>query len=307
MTENFEIQRNKTEVGETIENLEEFLKQNIKQIYAVIDAVRHGHTRYTEEYPDLTPEGIQAVNQTADDIVSETLLLNIIANKQGLINFKQDILYVSSENPRARGSNEIIKKKLEDEFGSQEKNIAPNQDGFKNSKGELITKGKPVRLRKTLKSFKTHGPDAIDLLMQLSDASSMKEWLNDEKLRNTDYVYVNSPELEERTDLFEPRSETKKRIMNGLSVSSKVLKRYKEKFQNLPHIIATSHFETLNNLVMDTFNLSREREKDELLERGEKITLYLLQPQDKEHIPMLISFRGKHKKVIFNLATKKFE
>ena len=41
---------NKREAGENIEDLETFLRENIRRIFSVIDAVRHGHSFYMEKW-----------------------------------------------------------------------------------------------------------------------------------------------------------------------------------------------------------------------------------------------------------------
>ncbi|MBD3328443.1 hypothetical protein GF340_04015 [Candidatus Peregrinibacteria bacterium] len=63
--------------------------------------VRHGHTTYSEIYPDLTDEGIQSVNETAGKIKK------IIENKN-----PKSVKVVCSPAPRAQGTADIIIKEL---------------------------------------------------------------------------------------------------------------------------------------------------------------------------------------------------
>ena len=62
----------KREIGEDIRDLELFLRENIHSIFGIINAVRHGHTAYSEKYPDLTEEGVAAIRQTSEQIIQQS-------------------------------------------------------------------------------------------------------------------------------------------------------------------------------------------------------------------------------------------
>ena len=283
----------KRETGEDIKNLELFLRKNICNIFGIINAVRHGHTAYSEKYPDLTVEGEQAVIRTAEQIVQDTENLSQLAQDEAVDGFKQDILVVSSPQARARATAKIIEARFEQSTNDaiQVKKLDPNADDF-NDEGA-------VRIGKSLRAMDIHNfSQAIELLVSIADGN----WTP----RRADYLHVNRPEHEERTDLWESRSQVRDRFIKALSSACMILHRYQEKFQDIPRVIAASHFEGLNPLLIEVFNLSPREEHDELLERGEGYTIYLLRAQDLVHIPMVITFRNRAKKVIFNRQNKTF-
>lgn len=265
----------KREIGEDIKDLESYLRENFHSIFGIINAVRHGHSFYTEKYPDLTPEGRQVIESAAEKIVEETDGLSRLAINEGAEGFKQDILFVSSPQARARASAEIIKA----QFGqSAESN---------------------VRTKKSMRAMDIHDfPQALRLLVGLAGG----RWTP----RTADYLHANKPEYEDRTDLWESRSQVRNRFMQALNSACGTLARYQEKFHATPRVIITSHFEGLNPLLMEVFNLSQREEDDELLKRGESYAIYLLRSDDPNRIPMIVDFRGKTKEVIFNRQTKSF-
>jgi len=289
------------EVGEEIENLEEFLKENISQVYGVIDGVRHGDTKYTGKYPDLTEKGKKEVEKTAGEIVDETLMLDKISDEAKLDDFKQDILLISSPADRARGSSKIIENELIQKIDNENveiKNISPDPENFEDD-GVVRTRNALRPL--DIKEGKLQ--ETIDMFLSSMGVQNMEEW----DIKLSDYAYANKPEFEDRTDLIEPRSKVRERTVGSLSSATMILKRYKEKYNNLPHVIVTSHIETLNNIVLETFNPSKDIEDGEFLTTGEKFSLYLLQPEEADKIPMVINFRGQTRKVTFDRNEKKFE
>ncbi len=75
-------------------------KESPKKIVGKITVVRHGDTRYTGVYPDLTDVGVEQISDQ-----SESLATDIDLNKE-------EVILVSSPSPRTKGSMDLIKEKL---------------------------------------------------------------------------------------------------------------------------------------------------------------------------------------------------
>ncbi len=75
-------------------------KESLGKAIGRITVIRHGDTRYTGDYPDLTEQGIEQISAQADTLSDE-----VDQNKE-------EIIFVSSPTPRTRGSMDIIKEKL---------------------------------------------------------------------------------------------------------------------------------------------------------------------------------------------------
>lgn len=288
------------EMNQPIEDLDRFLAENIRRVKGVIDAVRHGHTEYTEQYPDLTEEGQHAVAQTAGEIVESTRHLSNIAHHTGdMPEFTQRLFFVSSPQPRALGSGDIIRDRFL-------KELLPSDqiDTFIDTNADS-----PVRTIRSLQAMRIHKlGEALQLLVTLADG----DWTP----RRADYIHATSPEHADRDDLWEVRPTVQKRSLVTLSKMSRLIIKYQQANEVVPHVVATSHFELLNHVVMDIFELSPQEQADELLQRAEHFTLYVLQPKEQspsgeqqsepEMIPMVIQFRGQARQVMFNIRTKQF-
>ncbi|MFH1536659.1 MAG: hypothetical protein ABID45_01580 [Patescibacteria group bacterium] len=278
----------KREVGEDIKDLEVFLRENFHEIIGIINAVRHGHSNYTENYPDLTPEGKEAVGERAKIIVQEAEKFDELATKIDP-DIKQDVMFVSSPKPRAMASSDIIEAKFK-EHTSDKIRIK-----------DLSTDKGEVRTKKSLRAMDIH--DLVpSLLLILNIAKNRGGWTP----RRADYLNINEPEYEDEEKLWEKRSNVKDRFLGALSAATRTLKRYRETQNAIPRAVVSSHFEGLNPIVMEVFGLSRSEEQNEILDRAEGYTIYLLQSSDPDNIPMVIKFRDKTKKVIFNRETKQF-
>lgn len=84
-------------------------RENLGRLVGRITIVRHGDTRYTGVYPDLTDSGIEQITAQAE-ILSDELDLD-----------KEEVIFVSSPTPRTKGSMDIIKEKLG--LANQETNV----------------------------------------------------------------------------------------------------------------------------------------------------------------------------------------
>lgn len=290
------------EIGKPIEHIEQFLEQHISEVVAVIDSVRHGHTHYSEQYPDLTEEGEQAVAATADTIIADTQMLTAIARKADLNGFQQHVAFVSSPQPRARASAMIMKEKFTESvgsLGSPEALEGVSVVDFNLNNKVPDDPGK-VRTVEALRATRIHNlPEAVQLLVELAEG----DW----SPRKADYMYTQHPHYDERPDMWELRSDVRKRSLGLLKRSVGMLRKYQAETGAVPRIIATSHFEVLNHVVMDAFQLSPEQEHDELLDRAEKFTMYIMKTEDPNYIPIAITFRDRSKLVRFNTQRRQFE
>lgn len=75
-------------------------KESLKDLIGKITVIRHGDTRYTGVYPDLTEVGIRQVSDQSESLASEIDL------------GKEEVILVSSPSPRTRGSMDLVKEKL---------------------------------------------------------------------------------------------------------------------------------------------------------------------------------------------------
>lgn len=82
------------------EDLDREQREAFEEVLGKITILRHGNTEYTEEYPDLTPEGIERVSMRGKEL-------------RGKIDTKrEDMLFLASPAVRAQGSLDNLKKTL---------------------------------------------------------------------------------------------------------------------------------------------------------------------------------------------------
>jgi hypothetical protein len=284
-----------------IEDLESFLRDNFDDIFAMVEVIRHGHTEYTGKYPDITPEGEAALRVAAGEIAESVSTYDKLA-KENHSEVPQSLLYLTSPSTRAVGSLDVIKNKINESLSK----VSVDEEDI--SHMNAAAPGEEYRRRRSIRSLYTSGGDdeAVDqLFLGWSKARDMEHWNEDiETQRNSDYAYIN--EGDRRDDLIETPLEVEKRVFNDLKHSYKVLHRYREKFDKIPHAIVATHFETIAPLLIKGFESSSERDKLELAERGEKVTLYFLESKSPNTASMVINFRDKSVKVDFDLETKQF-
>lgn len=284
-----------------IENLEDFLRDNFNDVFGMVEVVRHGHTEYTGEYPDITSEGEIALQETADKIAESISTYDKLAKEQHS-ETPQALLYLTSPSTRAVGSLDVVKNQIGEKLSDE--NIVEEDIEHRDVSGP----GEEHRRRKSVRSLYTSGGDhkEVDqLFLGWSEARNMEHWNEDiETQRNSDYAYINKGD--EHGDLLETPMEVEKRVFKELSHSYKVLHRYREKFGKVPHAIVATHFETIAPLLIKGFGSSTERERLELAERGEKVSFYFLESKDPKVASMVINFRDKSVKVEFDLETKQF-
>ncbi len=83
--------------------------------------------------------------------------------------------------------------------------------------------------------------------------------------------------------------------------------RYRKKFDSVPHAIIATHFETIAPLLIKGFGASTDRDKLELPERAENVSLYFLESDNPDIAKIVINFRDKSVEANFNLKTFHFE
>src|SRR3989338_46230 len=108
-----------------------------------------------------------------------------------------------------------------------------------------------------------------------------------------DRAYAHDPQFEERVDVWEPRSNIEKRFFNGFEHLVRVFNKYNEtNSQKIAHFVGVFH---LDSPEADQLNF------------GEMIEMTVLGAREEHHIPILITFRGKTKEIVFDRNTKAIE
>lgn len=236
-----------------------------EQFLGRVSLIRHGETRYTNQYPDLTETGIADIEQRGEE-------------KRGTIDSdKEEVLIASSPSVRARGSADIIKDKID-----------PDAE---------------VRIIKAVRGLDIRDHDKHHELMtemigEETDPASI--------IKRVDNQYVHDDRFEERVDVWSPRSEIEKRFFRGVEYTIRAFSKFGEKEPDkLPHLIATSHFEFINHFVSKIFGLK----EGEYLNPAENVEVSFLRPQgeNERHVPLLVTFRGKSREVVFDRETRTIE
>jgi broad specificity phosphatase PhoE len=188
---------------------------------------------------------------------------------------KEDVMVTTSPSVRARGSGDVLKGKL----GIEEARVMKALRG--------------VQIRDHAEALKM----VNDIIGPERDISKM------------DQAYAHDDAFEQRVEVWEPRSEVEKRFFRGMEYITRAFLRYKAGERNkIPHLVGVSHFEFLNHIVAKVFNLD-EKQQDQL-KFGEMIEMTFLKKgneEDKKRVPILITFRGETKEIVFNRETRTIE
>ncbi len=226
-----------------------------------ISIMRHGETRYTNVYPDITEIGQQQIAANAQKI------------KAGKTPEEQLIL-ISSPSIRALGSAGVLKPELEVE---------------------------DIHISKKIKSTTAkdwHKADAA-----FTELTGIKTE-DDIDFRNWDRFVAHHPALNERIDLWEPRSRVEQRSLRGLKYVIEFFRRYKlANPDKLPHLVGVSHIEFLNHFVEKIFRIPENNP----LQFGEMVEMTILEGEETRHIPIAITFRGATKKILFDARMRSIE
>ncbi len=77
-------------------------KERKYHLLGKVSVMRHGHTKYTNVYPDLTQQGLEEVSESAKKL-------------KGLVNLEEDVVFLSSPAVRAQGTTDKIKQEIDPE------------------------------------------------------------------------------------------------------------------------------------------------------------------------------------------------
>ncbi|MCH7883286.1 histidine phosphatase family protein [Patescibacteria group bacterium] len=232
-------------------------------ILGKVTIFRHGETKYTEQYPDLTEIGKQQLEEGGEEL------------KEEIDRSKEEIWISSSPAARAQGSADILAKEL----GIKDKRIAKALRG--------------VEIR-----------DREEALKMINDIIGPEQ-----DIAKMDKAYADDPQFEERVDVWEPRSEVEKRTLKGIEIITRLFTRYgKQEKNKIPHLVSVSHYEFFNHLIRKVFNVNPDEERG--IQFGEKLELTLLKKnneEDKERVPILVTFRGQTKEIVFDRKTRSID
>jgi|GEM_PF-2524912 len=243
--------------------------EGFKERIGRITVYRHGDTHYTQQYPDLTDEGQRKLTEAGRALKDE------VDEEQ------EDLIFLHSPTVRAKASMAYLLHGMEKIAGPEEKDVE-----------ELA---RPVR---GLSSAKTLNPEGVqETLRKYMDLDA----LTPEALEAFDRVYAVHDEFE-TSPHWEPRSRVERR--SGKLLRQALLKLVKnhpeEGSEKTPHIVAVSHFETLNHLAAKIFDL--DLQKDPLYARGEKMSFEVLtNRQDPKRLLLNCTFRGAQRAVWYDV------
>lgn len=244
-------------------------QEDYNELVGKITLFRHGDTTYTNQYPDLTDEGkwkLEAAGKSLKDRVDED---------------SEDLLFLHSPSTRAKASMAHLLHGMEKTTGAEEKDVE-----------EIARSFSPLRSVEKLNSEESQ--KIIDEHMaNLSD---------EDQYEGFDRVYAIHDDFE-TSPHWEARSKVEARANRLLRQTiAMLIKNHSEDNDKTPHIVAISHFETLNNLAVKIFGL--DVEKDPLYARGEEMTFEVKgNSKDKSKVLLVCGFRGEQRPTWFNVQT----
>lgn len=245
-------------------------RENYNELVGRITVFRHGDTEYTNQYPDLTDEGkwkLEAAGKSLKDRVDED---------------NEDVIFLHSPSIRAKASMAHLLHGMEKTHGVEESDVE-----------EIARSYAPLRsvkrydLEETQKMIDQHTSDIAP------DADPYVEF---------DRAYVLHEDFE-NSPHWEARSKVEHRANRLLRQTvAMLIKNHSEDVQKTPHIVAVSHFETLNNLAVKIFNL--DVQSDPLYARGEQMTFEVRgSSKAKDKVLVNCGFRGEERTVWFDVRT----
>jgi broad specificity phosphatase PhoE len=234
-----------------------------------ITLFRHGDTTYTNQYPDLTDEGklkLEAAGKSLKERVNEG---------------SEDLIFLHSPSTRAKASMAHLLHGMERTSGVEEGDVE-----------EIARSFSPLRSVEKLNAEES----------QRMVDEHMAGMSDDEKYEGFDRVYALHDDFE-ISPHWEARSKVEARANRLLRQTIAMLvKNHSEDTAKTPHIVAISHFETLNNLAVNIFGL--DVEKDPLYARGEEMTFEVKgNSKDKTKVLLQCGFRSEHKQVWFSIES----
>ncbi|MBI5467325.1 MAG: histidine phosphatase family protein [Candidatus Kerfeldbacteria bacterium] len=237
-----------------------------------ITLLRHGQTKYTEQYPDLTTEGQETIRRSAEQIAA-----SLNPDNEAVAMFR-------SEAVRAAGTADIIKSGI----GHDDE----------------------VRVRPSLNPMIQHDPEQARQVFEELLAANQAAEAQAQKTGSfpmLDKSYLTDPRFE-NAEIYEPRSNVEHRLFRNIEYAIRafeVVAKHPE--LKRPHLIGVSHYELLGQLANRVFGLL---ENDaQTLKHGEPLDIRVLSTEDPEHpsvdpIELEVSFRGQTKTVLFDRKTR---
>lgn len=252
----------------------EFHEKEPKHNTVVVDFLRHGTTKYEEnfktdeekallkgKYPkDLTAEGEAEVLATAKIIVDS-------------INPETDIVaFWSSPAWRAQGSEEIIKELLD-------------------KKGASVYKDSEIS---SMRSFDQYDQDFMnDLWAKIAPTG-----------KSAEMMYSRDPEFQIKNDKFESQPEVKERAGRVFEYITRLAKTINLDGKRL-RLIGVSHFEFLNPILEDIFG--QKLETGQGFKKGEDIRITFDFDYATKEMKVSADFRGEHKdNILFDSESRRF-
>ena len=233
-----------------------------------ITVLRHGQTRYTNQFPDLTELGTETIERSAEQIAFG-------------LDPEEEISMYSSDQARTQGTASIIKERI----------------GYP---GE-------VRIQRSIGMNRLKDPVAAQEIFDQIIAEEGASEFEKGAVPAVDYAYTHDPRFED-SEIFEPRSDIEKRFFRNLEYTIRgfeiVADKTDEEKESLhlkrPHLIATTHFELLHSFVQRVFNL--DYPKDSTLKHGELVEIYVYDhPASGDGlINLIVRFRGEERTVVFD-------
>lgn len=190
-------------------------KEEPRKLIGTLVLTRHSETKYTEQYPDLTEKGIEMANKQGARLGNE------------LKEADKDRVYISSPSPRALGTNDIFRKKIE-KRGSKNNTTVHKSDQIRAA--DIYDKEEfEQRINNILEKY-SNDPKAV---WKVYDESTVLQ-------KNKD-----------GTDMIESKSKIRTRTMRALEYLIRSFCSSKNK--KPPSVIATSHFEIINPIINQIF------------------------------------------------------
>ncbi len=242
--------------------------EEYKELVGKITIFRHGQTAYTGRYPDLSEKGKDALFAAGEKL------------QEQIDEETEDLIFFHSPAPRAKGSMGYLLHGM----------------GRIPDTNEQTVEG-VARAVAPLRAVKKLDPEAAQEMINRhigSDAPTAEQY------ESFDRMYVLSEEFD-HSPHWEPKSAAPKRSNRLLRFAIKALVENHAEKENskIPHVVATAHFETINDIAKKVFNL--DMEKDPLFARGESFTFEVkTKPEEGKRVLLICGFRGEKRNAWFD-------
>lgn len=261
------MERTPTGPSESIDNNIEKFNERVGRI----TLFRHGDTLYTNKYPDLTDAGKRKLHKEGSRLVEE------------VDQETEDVLFLHSPSVRAKTSMAFLLKGMGITEGTSEREVEEHA--------------------RPLKPLRSVGHNDYEKAMELVGKYVDLDDPKSHQHKKFDRVYVLDPAFEE-SEHWEPRSQVEARGKRVLRQGIYLLieNHTSKDTDKTPHIVAVSHFETLNVIAAEIFDLDPEH--DALYARGEKLSIEVkTDGNDTERVLLSCTFRNETKMVWYELKT----